>query len=67
MKESLIICIHELKIYLCDKIHYPTGSYLFEVNKGNTKAMLGICLKLRIKALKELKESRIKSCEKPNF
>ena len=49
MRESWIICIHEFKIYLCDKIHYPTGSYLFKVNKGNTRAMREICSKLKIK------------------
>ena len=53
MRESWIVCIHELytymKIYLCDKIQYPTGSYLFKVNKGNIRAMRKICLKLKIK------------------
>ena len=38
-----------IKIYLYDKIHYPTGSYLFKVNKGNTRAMREICSKLKIK------------------
>ena len=52
MRESGIICIHKLKIYLCDKIHYPTGSYLFKVNKRNTRAMREICSKLKIKTLR---------------
>ena len=45
----LIICIHELKMYLRDKIHYPTVSYLITVNKKNTRAMREICSKLKIK------------------
>ena len=49
MRESRIICIHKLKMYLCDKIHYPTRSYLFKVNKGNTRAMREICSKLKVK------------------
>ena len=49
VRESWILCIHELKIYLRDKIHYPTGSYLFKVNKGNTRAMPEICSKLKIR------------------
>ena len=49
MRESRIICIHKLKIYLCDKIHYPTGSYLFKANKGNTRAMREICSKRKVK------------------
>ena len=49
MKESWIICIHELKIYLCDKIDYPISSYLFKVNKRNIRAMSEICSKLKIK------------------
>ena len=38
--------MHELKMYLCDKIHYSTGSYLFKINKGNTRAMGEIRSKL---------------------
>ena len=49
MRESRIICIHKLKIYLCDKIHYPTGSYLFKANKGNTRVMREICSKRKVK------------------
>ena len=49
VRESWILCIHELKIYLRDKIHYPTSSYLFKVNKGNTRAMHEIRSKLKIK------------------
>ena len=49
MKESWIICIHELYIYLCDTIHHPTGSYLFKVNKGNTRAINVICSNFQIK------------------
>ena len=49
MRESRVICIHKLKIYLCDKIHYPTGSYLFKANKGNTRAMREICSKRKVK------------------
>ena len=44
-----VIRIHELKIYWCDKIHYPTSSYLFKVNRGNTRAVHEICSKLKIK------------------
>ena len=51
MIESGTICIHKLNIYPCDKIHHPTGSYLFKVNKGNTTAMREICSKLKIKTL----------------
>ena len=49
MRESRVICIHKLKIYLCDKIHYPTGSYLFKANKGNTRVMREICSKRKVK------------------
>ena len=38
-RESATICSHKLEIYLCDKVHYRTGSYLFKVNKGNTRGM----------------------------
>ena len=49
MRESGIMCIHKLKIYLWDKIHYPTGSYLFKVNEGNIRAMREKCSKLKMK------------------
>ena len=49
MRESGTMCKHKLKIYSWDKIHYPTGGYLFKVNKGNIRAMLEICSKIKIK------------------
>ena len=49
VRKSWILFIHELKIYLRDKIHYPNGSYLFKFNKGKTRAMREICSKLKIK------------------
>ena len=52
-ERKLNLCMHKLKIYLCDKIYYPTSSYLFKVNKGNTRAMREICLKLKIKTLEQ--------------
>ena len=55
--DASVICIHELKIYCCDKIHYPIGSYLFKVNKGNTRTMREICSKLKIKT-PEQRQSR---------
>ena len=64
MRESRVICIHKLKIYLCDKIHYPTGSYLFKINKRNTRAMREICSKLKIKTLELGAATRGVLCKK---
>ena len=49
MRESGIECIHKLRIYLCDNIHYPTGNCRLQGNKGNTRAIREICSKLKIK------------------
>ena len=54
------------KIYLCDKIHYPTGSYLFKDNKGNTRAMREICSKLKIKTPEQC-QRRSSGCLINNF
>ena len=61
---TTIICIHKLKIHLCDKIHYPAGSYLFKVNKRNTRAMREICSKLKIKTLELEAATRGVLCRK---